>query len=1099
MMNRVHRSLQDKNLVDKYTAVFQQQVDDGIIEEIDLREMRGRVFIPHHPVIKTDEQTTTKIRPVFNCSFKTGNSPSLNDACFPGVNLLTDMTSLLQRFRTNDFMMMADIEKAFLQIYLKHDSDKDRFCFLWKTEEGVKAYHFKTILFGLNASPFILNHVLKLHLQRCRETAATAALKDSLYVDNFLYTSSDLNKMKSVYKESIEILRDGGFNLRSWKSNNPTMLNIMELDATLHPHSSPNEKTLGYLYDLKADTMSLAEVQFHDNKRLTKRQLLSNVNRVFDPLALTLPVTIRGRILMKQVWQEGTDWDDEVSPDVKATWDQLRLDLSALQSLSFPRKTADLETEEPTALHVFCDASRTCYGVACYIKQGEKTSLVYSHSKLAPEKKSIPQTELLAVLQALDCASTISASLKIKPGQVFIWCDAQVVLEWLHSGAKTKSRFTQNRLTTAHQKTKALESQLGCEVTFKYVNTQNNVADMVTRGLTFKEFQKNMDVWMFGPSWLADPAEWPQNTLNCLSEATKHSMQINTRLTEAQQDVSQPVIDPEKYSSLKKLYAITARVYHFINKLKHRQADCHKQAEDYWITRMQKTSFPEELRFLQSGEDGRSKQPPKLVRDLNLFLDRDGVLRCKGRLSRLNYYSYSTLNPTLLAKEHPVTALLIRDQHVKCKHLGIGTTLTALRERGFWIPAGRQVVKRVIKDCITCQKFNNLAFSYPKLTDLPKERVRFVKPYHDTAIDYTGHVFVKGEDGEMTKMYIVLYTCLAIRSVHFEVVPDLTVKSFIQSFSRFCSTYHVPHSIYTDNASYFVASQKVMENFFLSNDFKEHLESLNIVHKTIPAYASWVGGVYERQVKTMKKCLQKTVGRARLTYFELITHLAAIQDVVNGRPITYVNSELEDVEPLTPNKILKLHTNPRLRLVHDCDHGDPLWTQTPSSYHEDLNQTLMKQEELLESYVNMWYSQYLLGLRETSRDVFQADWVDRISVGDIVLIDTRDRPRVHWQMGRVIQLIHSNDGHVRQVVLKTGNGEGRYSTRLLYPLEIQSTHSGTSDCKTSASSDDDVSNGQTDVVTDPPSGAPQRPARPRRQAALKQDQLVKNLVQSGSL
>ena len=249
----------------------------------------------------------------------------------------------------------------------------------------------------------------------------------------------------------------------------------------------------------------------------------------------------------------------------------------------------------------------------------------------------------------------------------------------------------------------------------------------------------------------------------------------------------------------------------------------------------------------------------------------------------------------------------------------------------------------------------------------------------------------------------------------------------------------------------------------------------------------------------MKKCLQKTVGRARLTYFELITHLAAIQDVVNGRPITYVNSELEDVEPLTPNKILKLHTNPRLRLVHDCDHGDPLWTQTPSSYHEDLNQTLMKQEELLESYVNMWYSQYLLGLRETSRDVFQADWVDRISVGDIVLIDTRDRPRVHWQMGRVIQLIHSNDGHVRQVVLKTGNGEGRYSTRLLYPLEIQSTHSGTSDCKTSASSDDDVSNGQTDVVTDPPSGAPQRPARPRRQAALKQDQLVKNLVQSGSL
>ena len=87
-------------------------------------------------------------------------------------------------------MMMADIEKAFLQIYLKYESDKDHFCFLWRNEEGVKAFHFRTILFGLNASPFILNHIVQLHLQRCPETEAAAALKRSLYVDNFLYTSS---------------------------------------------------------------------------------------------------------------------------------------------------------------------------------------------------------------------------------------------------------------------------------------------------------------------------------------------------------------------------------------------------------------------------------------------------------------------------------------------------------------------------------------------------------------------------------------------------------------------------------------------------------------------------------------------------------------------------------------------------------------------------------------------------------------------------------------------------------------------------------------------------------------------------------------------
>ncbi|KAF0305677.1 hypothetical protein FJT64_022742 [Amphibalanus amphitrite] len=772
LTDRVHQSLQRKNLVEKYSAVFQQQVNDGIIEEIDLSVSKRRVFIPHHPVIKTDEQTTTKIRPVFNCSFKTTGSPSLNDACFPGVNLLTNMTSLLQRFRTNKFMMMADIEKAFLQVHLKYESDQDHFCFLWKTEEGVKAYRFKTILFGLNASPFILNHILQLHLQRFRETEAISALKQSL-------------------------------------------------------------------------------------------------------------------------------------------------------------------------------------------------------------------------------------------------------------GTKTKSRFTINRLKTAQHKKKDLETLLNCEVTFRYVNTLDNVADMVTRGISYREFERSMLTWLSGPSWLADTDAWPQNTLNCLSEATKRAMQVNTNLTEQHDpDTSQQLLDPGKYSSLKRLYGVTARVYHFINKLKGRQVDCYKQAEDYWIRRMQQKSFPAELRFLREKENQASKPPPKLVNDLNLFLDEGDILRCKGRLSRLNYYSYSTLNPVLLAKEHQLTSLLINDQHLKCKHLGIGTTLTALRERGFWIPAGRQVVKRILKDCITCKKHNSLAFSYPKLTDLPKERVRFLKPFHDTAIDYTGHIFVKDDNGEMKKVYIVLYTDLAIRSVHLDVVPDLTVKSFIQSFSRFCSIYRVPHTLYTDNASYFIAAQRLMENFFLSDDFREHLARLNIIHKTIPAYASWVGGVYERQVKTIKQCLHKTVGRAKLTYYELITHLAAIQDIVNGRPITYVNSQLEEIEPLTPNKILKVHSNPRLRLICEDDRDDPLWTSTPDDVHRQMNNTLQEQQRLQDRYTKMWYSDYLLSLRETSRDVFQSEWIDKISVGDIVLIDTRDRPRVYWQMGRVLQLIHSNDGRVRQVILKTAKGQG---------------------------------------------------------------------------
>ena len=81
---------------------------------------------------------------------------------------------------------------------------------------------------------------------------------------------------------------------------------------------------------------------------------------------------------------------------------------------------------------------------------------------------------------------------------------------------------------------------------------------------------------------------------------------------------------------------------------------------------------------------------------------------------------------------------------------------------------------------------------------------------------------------------------------------------------------------------------------------------------------------------------------------------------------------------------------------------------------------------MIDKYRKMWYSQYLLSLRETTRDVFQTEWLSKIAVGDVVLIDTKDRPRIYWQMGRVIQLIHGPDGLVRQVIVKASGGVGRY-------------------------------------------------------------------------
>ena len=115
---------------------FKQQEEEGIIERFEVKPQNfsDYIWIPHRPVIKSEQQVTTKIRPVFNCSLKTQGRCSLNEAAYPGINLLTDMLDLLLMFRSNKHVMLADIRKAFLMIKLSHEKDRSRFCFFHERE-----------------------------------------------------------------------------------------------------------------------------------------------------------------------------------------------------------------------------------------------------------------------------------------------------------------------------------------------------------------------------------------------------------------------------------------------------------------------------------------------------------------------------------------------------------------------------------------------------------------------------------------------------------------------------------------------------------------------------------------------------------------------------------------------------------------------------------------------------------------------------------------------------------------------------------------------------------------------------------------------------
>ena len=98
VLDRTIDFLKRKGLVNKYQEVFDKQLEDGIIEEVKVNpsDYDSHIWIPHRPVIRTEEQVTTKIRPVFNCSLKTDKTlPSLNEAAYPGIDLMGSILKLL--------------------------------------------------------------------------------------------------------------------------------------------------------------------------------------------------------------------------------------------------------------------------------------------------------------------------------------------------------------------------------------------------------------------------------------------------------------------------------------------------------------------------------------------------------------------------------------------------------------------------------------------------------------------------------------------------------------------------------------------------------------------------------------------------------------------------------------------------------------------------------------------------------------------------------------------------------------------------------------------------------------------------------------------
>ena len=300
------------------------------------------------------------------------------------------------------------------------------------------------------------------------------------------------------------------------------------------------------------------------------------------------------------------------------------------------------------------------------------------------------------------------------------------------------------------------------------------------------------------------------------------------------------------------------------------------------------------------------------LKKLNPMTGEDGLIKVGGRLGN-SHFKDDTIHPVILPYKHHVSNLIIKHSHHVTGHAGVERVLTETRKR-VWIIKGRKLVKSIVYGCIQCKR-NHGKTEVQKMANLPESRVTPYEPcFTRVGVDYFGPFIVKRGRSEI-KRYGCVFTCFATRAVHIEIAFTLDTDSFLHALDRFIARRGEPKEIWSDNGTNFVGACKELRKSV--QEWNQTRISAHLLKKEVdwhfnPPAASHMGGVWERQIRTIRRVLMGVISQQVLDDEALMTLLTVVEGIINNRPITRLSDDPRDTAPLTPNHLLMLHSGPSL-------------------------------------------------------------------------------------------------------------------------------------------------------------------------------------------
>ncbi|GFX79308.1 integrase catalytic domain-containing protein [Trichonephila clavipes] len=231
--------------------------------------------------MKKEGRVTTSTRIVFDAASRQANELSLNDCLWPGLNLNPNLLDVLINFRLNRVAISSDIRHAFLQIWI---------------------------------FPFLLTVTVKYHIEKYNEyhPITVQHLDSSMYADDWITGQDTREEALFMSRHAKNIMKEAGMEMRKWISNDTALMaqwaaegfDTHSMDASIKLGTNKT-KVLGMAWQTPDDCLTLDTkcfLEFVSINENTKRFMFQTIGKIFDPLGLFSPFTIRIKCLIQELW-----------------------------------------------------------------------------------------------------------------------------------------------------------------------------------------------------------------------------------------------------------------------------------------------------------------------------------------------------------------------------------------------------------------------------------------------------------------------------------------------------------------------------------------------------------------------------------------------------------------------------------------------------------------------------------------------------------------------------------------------------------------------------------------------------------------------------